>query len=120
MTQILLAQSAGVNGNVGAANRNANTPQEGGAAGTVVPAKITDPLKGQSLLGVGLKLINFMLAMIVIAAVVVIIVAGFRMITGGGNPSQVSTAKKAIVWAVVGIVVAFMSFAIVAIIQRLL
>ena len=87
---------------------------------TVTPTKIDDPLRGQSLLAVGLNLINFLLAMIVIAAVIVIIVSGFRMIADGGNQVQVKQAKKSIVWAIIGIAVAFMSFGIVTIIQKLL
>lgn len=99
-----------VNGNIG---RNVGTK-------VVVPAKIKDPFDGSSLLGVGTKFINFLLAMIVIAAVVVIVIAGFRMITGGGNPTQVAKAKKAIIYAIIGLAVALMSFAIVQIIQRFL
>jgi hypothetical protein len=61
-----------------------------------------------------------LLSLIVIAAVVVIIIAGFRMATAGGNADQLTKAKKTIIWAILGIVVAFMSFAIVRIVQGLL
>ena len=91
-----------------------------GQSEVIVPPKITDPFGGTTLLGVGNKFINFLLAMIVIAAVVVIVIAGFRMVVGGGNPSQVAKAKKAILWAIIGLAVALMSFAIVQIIQRFL
>ncbi len=86
----------------------------------VEPGKIKDPFAGKSLLAVGTKFINLLLSLIVIAAVVVIIIAGFRMVTGGGNPAQVTKAKKAILYAILGLAVALMSFAIVQIIQRFL
>lgn len=102
-------------------NNNSNNSSSGTSNFTVVtPPKITDPTKGKTLLGVGYGFINFLLGLIVIAAVVVIVIAGFRMVAGGGNPSQIAQAKKAIVWAIVGLVVAFMSFAIVQIIQNFL
>lgn len=106
-------------------NTNNSNTVKGNAGGTanfteITPPKITDPLKGKSLLGVGYNFISFLLGLIVIAAVVVIVVAGFRMVAGGGNPAQIAKAKKAIIWAIVGLIVAFMSFAIVQIIQNFL
>jgi hypothetical protein len=92
--------------------------QEAVGSVTVVPTKIDDPFAGKSLLAVGTKFINFLLAMIVIAAVITIVIAGFRMVTGGGNPGQITKAKKAIMWAIVGVAVALFSFGIVHIIQR--
>lgn len=82
--------------------------------------KITDPFGGKSLSGVGTQVINILLALIVIAAVVVIIIAGFRMIAGGSNPSEIATAKRAIIWAIIGLLVAFLSFGIVQVIQNIL
>lgn len=87
---------------------------------SVVPGSITNQFAGKTLSGVVGQVINILLALIVIAAVVVIIVAGFRMAAGGGNPDQITKAKKTIIWAIVGLVIAFMSFAIVAIIRSLL
>lgn len=100
------------------AQLNRNTAPSTGSV--VVPGKIKDPFGGKSLSAIANQFIMILLALIVIVAVVVIIVAGFRMITGGGNPDQIAKAKKAIIWAIIGIVVAFMSFAIVQIVQNLL
>lgn len=96
-------------------NTNTNSPVR-----VVTPGNITDPFAGKTLSGVVTQVINILLALIVIAAVVVIIIAGFRMITGGANPDQITKAKKTIIWAIIGLVVALMSFAIVGIIGRLL
>ncbi len=86
---------------------------------TTIPP-IKDPFGGKSLSGIASQVITILLTLIVIAAVVVIIVSGFRMIAGGGNPDQIAKAKKAIIWAIIGIVIAFMSFGIVQIVQNLL
>ena len=42
-----------------------------------------------------------------------IIVAGVMYTTSGGNAGQVSKAKGALTYAVVGLIVAFLAFAIV-------
>ncbi|HEX3099851.1 MAG TPA: hypothetical protein VHQ41_02660 [Patescibacteria group bacterium] len=97
------------------ANANANTTQ-------VVIPQITNPFgkDAATVPGIANRTINVLLALIVIAAVVVIIISGFRMITGGSNPEQLKTAKRGIAWAIIGILVAFMSFVIVQIVQKLL
>lgn len=96
------------------------TPTASPTFTVVVPPKITDPTGGKSLLGVGYSFINFLLYLIVIVAVIVIIIAGFRMVVSGSNPSELTKAKKSIVWALVGIAVAFASFTIVYLIQNFL
>lgn len=40
-----------------------------------------------------------------IAAVITIVVSGLRMVTGGGNPETVSSARSAIIYAVIGILI---------------
>jgi hypothetical protein len=101
------------------AQNNTNTPKAP-TNNLVVPGKIKSPVGSGSLTGAVNGVINLLFALIVIAAVVVIIIAGFRMVIGGGNPDQIAKAKKTIIWAILGLVVAFMSFAIVRIIQGLL
>ena len=92
----------------------------GSSAKVVVPPQITNPTGETSVLALGMKGINFLLAMIVIAAVVVIVVAGFRMMVARGNEGEITKAKKALFYAIGGLVLALMSFAIVEIIQNVL
>lgn len=40
-----------------------------------------------------------------------IIIGGLRYVTSGGNPSSVTGAKNTIMYAIVGLVVAFLAFA---------
>lgn len=115
------------------AQKNTNTKPAGqtnipipsntsGSTSQVVIPQITNPFGDQvtTVPGVASRVITVLLALIIIAAVIVIVISGFRMIVGGSNPDQLKKAKTGIIWAIIGLLVAFMSFAIVAIVQRLL
>ena len=58
-------------------------------------------------------IINILLFIIGIIAVIVIVIAGIQYVTSGGNADQASKAKNAIIYAVVGIIIAVMAYAIV-------
>lgn len=52
------------------------------------------------------------------AAVLTIIIAGFRYITSSGNPETTNAAKNAIMFAVIGLVVALVAQIIVSFVLR--
>ncbi len=79
-----------------------------------------NPLSARTLPEIVAGLIRILFVLIGIAAVIVIIISGFRMVLANGNEAQLTAAKKALLWAVVGLVVSLMAFSIVAIIQRLI
>lgn len=56
---------------------------------------------------------NTMLLIIGVVAVIMLIVGGFRYVLSGGNEKSVGAAKDTILFAVIGIVVALLSYAIV-------
>lgn len=113
------ATPTNTNSNTGIGS-NANVPAVA-APKLVDIAKINNPFGSVSTFpGLVARGIDILLALIVIAAVVVIVVAGFRMVVGGSSPEQLKKAKSTIVWAILGLLVAFVSFAIVQIIQGLL
>lgn len=58
-------------------------------------------------------IINTLLAIIGIAAVIMIIIGGFRYVFSAGNEKAVASAKDTILYAIIGIVVASLAFAIV-------
>jgi hypothetical protein len=60
------------------------------------------------------------LALIGAWAVIAIIIGGFRMILAQGNEEAYGQANKSIQRAVIGVVVALLSFSIIAIVQDLL
>ena len=56
---------------------------------------------------------NTMLFAIGVVAVIMLIVGGFRYVFSGGNSTNVNAAKDTILYAVIGIVVALLAYAIV-------
>lgn len=52
------------------------------------------------------RVVNLLSVLVGIAAVIVIILAGFRYITSGGDSTKVTNAKNALLYAVIGLVLA--------------
>ena len=50
-------------------------------------------------------------------SVIMFVVAGILFITSNGEPGKITTAKNAVIWGVVGIIVATMAFAIVNVVS---
>lgn len=60
------------------------------------------------------------LQIIPVLAVLMIIVAGFKMVIAAGNEEKLLEAKRTLLWAVLGLVIALMSVSIVAIVRNLI
>ena len=80
---------------------------------------LINPLPVDNLTGMFLYIVKGFLAIIGVWGVLFIIVGGFRMIMASGNEEQYLAAKKTITWAILGVVIAVMSFSIIAIVQNL-
>jgi hypothetical protein len=78
--------------------RGANTADSGG---------------GPSLTGAIDNIVNTLLFIIGIIAVLVIIIGGIMFATSAGDPSRAKRAKDTILYAVIGLVVAILAYAIV-------
>jgi len=61
--------------------------------------------------GIVTTITNTLLFVVGALAVVMIIVGGLRYVVSGGNATAVSAAKNTILYAIVGLVVAFLAFA---------
>lgn len=59
------------------------------------------------------NILNVLFVVIGILAVIMIVVGGFRYVISAGNSAQVTAAKNTILYAVVGLVVALLAYAIV-------
>jgi len=62
--------------------------------------------------------VNILLFFVGAFAVIMIVIAGFRFVTANGDSNTVSSARNTILYAVIGLVVAFMAFALVNFITR--
>ena len=58
-------------------------------------------------------IVNILLFLIGLLSVIMIIYGGFRFVTSGGSAESVKAAKNTILYAIVGLVVAIMAFAVV-------
>ena len=67
------------------------------------------PTNGISLKQVVGAVVNILSLIVGIAAVITIIIAGLRMITANGDSSNIATARTAIIYAIIGLVVAAMA-----------
>jgi len=59
------------------------------------------------------NIINTLLFLIGAISVVMLIIGGFRYVVSGGDSGQVESAKNTILYAIIGIVIAFLAFAAV-------
>lgn len=59
------------------------------------------------------NVVNILLFIVGAVAVVVIIIAGIRYVTSAGNATAVSAAKNTLMYAIIGLIVAFLAYAIV-------
>ncbi len=63
--------------------------------------------------GIFTTAVDLMLLVVGAVAVIMIIFGGFRYIISGGNATSVTAAKNTILYAVVGVIVALLSYAII-------
>lgn len=86
---------------------------QGAAGGADCAGSSTQPtsLFGQG--GIFKTITNVLLYIIGAVAVIMLIIGGIRYVTSGGDATQVKTAKDTILYAVIGIIVAILAYAIV-------
>jgi hypothetical protein len=58
-------------------------------------------------------IVNVLLFIIGALSVIMLIIGGFRYTLSGGNSSNVTAAKNTILYAIVGLVIAFLAFAVI-------
>ncbi|GAC1412914.1 MAG: hypothetical protein NVSMB66_3470 [Candidatus Doudnabacteria bacterium] len=81
---------------------------------------LCNPLPDNNLDSIVVRALKYILGIIGSVAVVVIVIAGFRMVASQGNSEAIKGAKNSIQWAIIGLVVAFLAYAMVAIVSATL
>jgi len=84
------------------------------------PDCLYNPLPTGDLTTMFLLIAKGTLGLTAVWAVIFIIVGGFRMVTSAGNEEAYGVAKKTVTWAILGVVIAVLSFSMVAIVEDLL
>jgi len=86
----------------------------GGGASESVPTAVLQGTGGQgSLRALALTIINFFLGFLGLTAVAMIIYAGVLYVTAAGNDDNTGKAKKIIMYAILGLLIVLLSWAIV-------
>ena len=90
-----------------------------GALAALGDAGISNPLgkSDQTITDVLTGIIKWMLGLVGFLALIALIIAGGRMIIDFGNEEQVRKAKMTITWAVIGLLVVILSYAIINIVS---
>lgn len=65
-----------------------------------------------------ITVINIILGIIALVAVLMIVIGGFKYVISRGDAKAVESATKTITWAVIGLVVAVLAYAIVSIVSN--
>lgn len=63
--------------------------------------------------GVFKQITNTILYIVGVVAVIMLIIGGIRYVTSGGDSKKVTDAKNTVLYAIIGLIVAFLAFAIV-------
>ena len=82
-----------------------------GGAEAARGADQTDDLFGQE--GVFSTITNVLLFVLGAVSVIMIIIGGLRYVVSGGNSTNVTAAKNTILYAIVGVIIALLSYAII-------
>lgn len=89
----------------------AQTPAGGtGTGGFAIPALPTNADKPLQLIE---RITDWIFWILVISAIIVVVLAGFNFVFSGGSADKVKSAQNSLLYAIVGLVVAFLARGIV-------
>lgn len=98
------AQAVGAGTNVSGGSQNAGTSVAPvPAQGTDV--KLINPLKGKDLKGFLNDILDFVIDIGTIVVILMIVFVGFKFVAAQGNESELSAAKKMLLWTIIGALV---------------
>jgi len=80
--------------------------------------EIPNPLKAQNFIELLNTIIDFIFILSLGIAPIMIIISGFYFITAMGEPEKIATAKKIIIWALIGLLVVFCAKGLIELFQK--
>jgi hypothetical protein len=78
------------------------------------------PVASSGVLDTVKKIIDFVTYALLIVAVVVIVLAGYQFVTAQGDTDKITKARNYIIYAMIGVVVALLSQAIVGLVRNVI
>ncbi len=95
------------------------TPKAGAITGDDLrPGPLTPTVSRYDFEDVLAKIINILLIVAGIAAFLYLFYGGFMYLTAGSNDDQATNGRKAIINAIIGLVIIFLSYSLVAFVSR--
>lgn len=79
----------------------------------------TSKFDGKDLVDVLSGVIDWFVWLVSALAVIAIVYSGIMYMTAGGDETKAATAKKNLLWAILGIIIVFLSYAIIGIIHNI-
>jgi len=67
--------------------------------------EIENPLQADTFEELIMAIVDILFTLALVIAPLMIIIAGFYFVTAAGNPDQINTAKKIILWALIGLLI---------------
>ncbi len=86
--------------------------------GGLAVAQYNDKGGTRTVISIIRQVISFFLTFLAALAVLVILIAGIMYITSGGDEGKVETAKKWIIYAIIGLIIALLGWVIVNIVSN--
>ena len=83
-----------------------------------INAATTGEMRGKSVDNTVGSIVNVLLWVVGILAVTMIVWSGFKYITSAGDTSKVTSAKSTLIYAVVGLIIAILAYAIVTFVRN--
>ena len=80
---------------------------------------IENPLKAKTFWELIDNIINFIFYLAIAIAPIMFIIAGFYFITAAGDPEKINTAKKMILWTLVGLLIVMSAKGLIALFQEI-
>lgn len=88
-------------------------------ANYVSAADLPNPLGTNATFGTIItSIINWANAIAIPLTALMVVIAGYLYLTGGGSPERITRAHRALVWAMIGLVVIILSSSVVAILRN--
>jgi len=82
--------------------------------------ELESPTKWKSIEDLGDAVVNLLFQISLVIAPLFIIIAGFYFVTAAGDPQKIETAKKIIIYTLIGLVIILASKGIIALVKSIL
>jgi len=82
-----------------------------------IPETITTP---QDIIDIIETVANWFFAILIAVALIFILIAAYQFLTSGGDPARVGAARQSLLYAIIGIAIAFLARGIVMLVRFVL